>query len=170
MDQSQEKILTEIKTLEKKFKAGNKRKINNGLLAGVGTAIAGGCILAAPVLAPGMIVSTIVMANFTTLALSDAVFSLAVGVGGYGLTDGKKETRFQLNKAFQRRINRHLSMVAETENRNKIDFIFNIESSVYPVYQKIDTTKVPSVNEDTVLPINMAGYYVKIGNIFTDFF
>ncbi len=170
MDQSQNKILAEIETLEKEFKAGNKRKINHGLLAGLGTAIAGGALILA---APELLVDTVVLPTLNTMVLGNLGLTLTGMGSGYFLTNGKKEKQFQLSKAFQRRIDRHLSVLGETKNRAKINFIFNIESSLYPAYKKIGITETPQKMpfvKATILPLNMENYYLKIGGIFRGLF
>jgi hypothetical protein len=139
-------------------------------LAGLGTAIAGGALILA---APELLVDTVVLPALNTMVLGNLGLTLTGMGSGYFLTNGKKETQLNLSNAFKDRIDGHIEKLAEAQNRTKINFIFNIESSVYPAYKKIGITETPKKMpfvKDTILPLNMENYYLKIGGMFRGFF
>lgn len=166
MDQSQKAITAEIKSLEDKFKQGDKPKIERALWLAGGVAAIG---TAASVLyCPETLIEAVIpyASPLAQLLAGNAGLALMMGGGGYFFTKGEKEAKVALSKAFVKRIDGQLESLKEPIAGSKINFTFNIDSAVYPEYQKKTKEQV----QDDIVPLNMAGYYVQIGSLFTNLF
>lgn len=183
MDQNQKAIITEIRSLERKLQSGNKGKIQIGSLMGIGVAAIGTAV--SLWYCPETLIEAIPYAPLTQLLVGNAGLALMMGSGGYFLTNGEKEAKVALDNAFVKRIDDQFKSLKDPKAGSKIDFIFNIESSVYPEHQKktkeqvqdaieirkgLKTNPFPQKKEEAILPLNMADYYTKIGLIFSNLF
>lgn len=187
MDQSQKAIITEIKNLENKFQEGDSRKFKFSKVAGLGVAAVGGAAVAVVSVYynPEILIEAIPYAPLTQMLVGDAILALIAAGSGYFFTNGKKETELLLKQNFSRRLNELLDKLKSNEPGNKVDFIFNLESPVYPAYQrkahlevKADienkrlkkTWPTPFIKENSIMPLNMGDYVEKINATFLELF
>lgn len=164
MDQDKSVIASaQLKKLEASFNEGNRQKKKNSAIAGFSTGVimAGVCVLVAPAPTLGI------------MAASGVGSILASGLG-YRFTKGKEDAQQALNTEILEHISRLIANLTSVEKGTKIDFIFNLESSLYPKYKKIPISqiglKASGENKNKILPLNMAKYYIKIGKTFRELF
>lgn len=183
MDRSQLIIFNEIKALEDKFKDGNKSKVNMGLLVGMGVAAVG--TIASVLYTPETLIQAIPLEPLAQLLIGNTSLALLAGGGGYFFTKGKKETSAALEKAYISRIEKLLEKIQNARPVDKVDFIFNFESSIYPTYQKkseailrFDANEKPfhkdilqaEAREKRILPENIADNIKSINKVFRELF
>lgn len=182
MDQEQKIIINEIKKLEDKFKEGNKSKVKTGTMIGVGVAAIGA--VASVLYTPETLITSIPFEPLAQLLIANAGMALLTGGGGYYFTKGKKEATVKLNNAYTDRVSNFLLKIKDAKPDFKTEFLFNLESTLYPTYQRktelqvkldaeVQAKKVElklTENEQAILPLNMANYIKEINKTFLHIF
>lgn len=182
MDQSQQILVKEIKDLEDKYRDGNRKKVKTGLLVGAGVAAVGA--MASVFYAPESLIEYIPWEVTTQLLVGNVGLATLFGIAGYKFTDGKEKTSMALEKAYGNRIDKFLKKINKIAPKTKADFIFNLESTLYPTYQRktelqakldaeVEAKKAElnlASNELVIKPLNMKNYINEMNKTFLTLF
>ena len=172
-------LITEIKALEEQLKIGDRPKMKGALLGGITGALVGGaCVLAAPIVLPSLAIGL-------TAGVSGGLSLSVLGAGGgYALTKGKKEVELRLKEKTPNLISTQTKLIENAAPGKRMNFIFNLDSPLYPKYQRkteeqvkdeINDRKQNNANpflkkKEGVQPLNMADHITGLNKVFMDLF